>query len=107
MVCIAEPMGSRPVGWAKAHAGRACPTCAYFDADLGQARDRCAVPTRWWARFALPTLRHLILQELKGRIEDVAGFLVALGLHPLHPFLPDRLPRAPAPRARDTPRRRR
>src|SRR5712671_3517672 len=50
---------SRPgnVGWAKAHAGRACPTCAYFDADLGQARDRCAVPPRRWARFALPTLR--------------------------------------------------
>src|SRR3977135_4575503 len=40
-----------------AHAGRACPTSAYCDADLGQARDRCAVPTRRWARFALPTLR--------------------------------------------------
>src|SRR5262249_581077 len=46
-------------GWAKAHAGRACPTCAYYIADPGQARARCAAPTRRtrWARFALPTLR--------------------------------------------------
>src|SRR5262249_28600313 len=48
----------RHVGWAKAHAGRACPTCALIISDLGEARDRCAVPTRWWARFALPTLRQ-------------------------------------------------
>src|SRR5689334_20557218 len=31
-----------------------------------------------------------ILQELERGVEDVAGLLVALGLHPLHPFVPDR-----------------
>src|SRR5262249_57042821 len=35
-----------------------------YNAHLGQARDGCAVPTDWWARFALPTLRlkRLFLQ---------------------------------------------
>src|SRR5712671_3849287 len=35
--------------------------------------------------------RVSVLQQLERGVEDVAGFLVALGLHPLHPFFPDRL----------------
>src|ERR1700716_1480261 len=33
--------------------------------------------------------RVSILQKIERGVEDVAGFLVAPGLHPLHPFFPD------------------
>src|SRR3982074_1833872 len=78
MVCKSSPLaGSSPPSF-PAKAGNPEPT------------RRHGVPDGPLSR-AMTNSNASILQKLERRIEDVTGFLVALGLHPLHPFLPDRL----------------
>src|SRR6516165_4963519 len=61
-----------------------------------ECRTVTELPRRYWAAGSAKGCA-LVLEQFKGGVEDLARVGVALALHLLHPFVPDRLARELGP----------